>query len=123
MLPAFTSVHNAAVAVNLRDVRAKIPHCLDDSLFDCKARLPTEHSNATAIEKNEWVVPTPSAWAAAILETRGATEFRTDPTDGLVNLAVFICPKIENIDHSLGMLQCCLDGVDAILNVQIGFPL
>src|SRR4029077_5645987 len=50
-------------------------------------------------------------------------EMAGDPADGIVDLAIFSGAEIKQIDLGLRMFQRVQDRVDAVVHVEIGFPL
>ena len=46
-----------------------------------------------------------------------------NPADGVVDLAIFVGPKIEEVHFAVGLFEGGKNGVDAILHLQIRLPL
>src|SRR5579863_5810579 len=51
------------------------------------------------------------------------TEIFTNPANGVVHFAIFVCAQVEDVYFVLGAIQRGENRVNAILYVQIRFPL
>src|SRR5665213_2401237 len=114
--PSFDPVHHPAV------LRQPV-HGADDAFADGEPRLPAKCCDAGGIEKNELVVADPAARAAGIGELRRHAEMAGDPADGIVDLAIFRCAEIVDVDLLLRPLQREQDRITAILHIEIRFLL
>src|SRR5690348_15523759 len=94
-----------------------------DSLADAQLRAPAQGANAAAVEEDERAVADPAPLAAGVGQVRLNTQVFADPADGVVDLAVFVRPQIEDIYFIGSLLNRQQHGVDAVLHIQIGLLL
>src|SRR5271170_178073 len=104
-------------------VRADVFDCGQHRLLYRQARTPAQRADTRAVEQDERTVPNPAPFAARIGKFRMKTEMLANPADGVVDLAILVGSEIEDVDFVFRPIDRGKNGVDAILHVQIRFPL
>src|ERR1035438_5027015 len=122
LLRAEDTVQRGAGAAFVR-VSAQEFQRADDALLDGERRFPAQAPQARAIQEDERAVGHPTTFAAGVAPFRLKAEMPGDPADGVVNLAILIRAQVENVDRVRAALRRQQDGVDAILHVEVRFPL
>ena len=92
-------------------------------MLNRQARPPTQCTNSRTIEEYERTVTYPSALTPSIRQLRVQAKIFANPSDRVVYFAVFVGSKIEDVDFAIGTIECGENGVDTILDIQIGLPL
>src|SRR2546425_11775702 len=70
----------------------------DDAFPNGQLRFPAQRSNSRRVEKDEGAVAYPAAVTAGVDSHRIDPKVPTDPTDGVVDLAVFVGAQVEDVD-------------------------
>src|SRR5579863_8816371 len=92
-------------------------------LLDGQSRPPPECANAGTIQQDKRAVADPPAFASRVRQLGMQSEMLANPPDGVIDLAVFVSPKIENVHLRIRPLNGDKNRIDAILHVQIRFAL
>src|SRR5208282_877345 len=86
-------------------------------------RPPTQSADARAVQQDKWTISHPAPLPARVSQLRMQTEMFTDPPNGVVNLAIFVRTKVEDVQLAIRFVDCSKNRVDAVLNVQVRFSL
>src|ERR1022692_1072319 len=101
-------------------------HILDrgqNRLLDGQSGPPTQGTNPRAVQQDKGTVPNPAPLASRVHELGIKTEMLTNPSDRVVDFAILVGTQIENVYLALRPVEGSKDRVDAILHIQIRFPL
>ena len=98
-------------------IGADVFNCSQNRLLDAKSRPPPQSANPGAIEEDKRTIADPAAFASRIRELRIQPEMPANPTDGVIDFAILVRPKIEYVHFVVGAIEGRKNRVDAILNV------
>lgn len=97
--------------------------CLDHSVANTELWFPSQRLNFLCLQKDERIVSNPASVATRVFQFRLDPEFFANPLDGIIDFAVSIDTKVEDIDLVSCLVHGQQDRVDTVLNVQVRFAL
>src|ERR1043166_351600 len=100
----------------------------DDAVANGQFWFPAGGLNLLGIQKNKRVVTDPTPVTSAVIEPQLQTQMRANPTDGVVDLAIFRRAQIVNgcaVQGGFSGLQPhdVQHGVEAVVHVEVRLPL
>src|ERR1700761_2648050 len=93
------------------------------ALSNSELRPPPKSPHGRAVQKDERIVSDPPTVAASVAKLRPQVQLFTNPSYGIVHLAILVCPKVQHRHASITTFDRGQDRVDAVLNVEIRFSL
>src|SRR5438105_5913429 len=96
---------------------------LENGFANTEVRFPAQRADLRAIKKNERTVANPSPVSAGIGNRGLQSEVLTDPPDRVIDLAILVGAQIEDVYAGVCLFDGQQHGIDAVVYVQIRFPL